>query len=219
MIRSAPNSRATLTGPGLASPPSTSHAPRSWWAGKRPAHRTTRAPPCRGVTARKGDEPAGPELGGDRDERNVELLDQASMQRLVYVCLKPVALDGAAVRKYEIHRLLPLHGRRGGDQLLVAYAASVERADKAARARAATKSARMPALSSTLSTPTWAKPRAPPPPSTNAITSRSALWIKTSGAARGGGFESVIAGLFVSFFPQRPLQPDRYSLNCFNYAL
>src|SRR5713101_5074151 len=44
----------------------------------------------------------------------------------------------------------------------------------------------MPASSSTLSTPTWAKPRAPPPPSTNAIRGRSVLPVRTSGSARGG---------------------------------
>src|SRR5258708_6612597 len=44
----------------------------------------------------------------------------------------------------------------------------------------------MPASSSTLRTPVWAKPRAPPPPSTNAIRGRSALRVKTNGSARGG---------------------------------
>src|SRR5260221_476510 len=44
----------------------------------------------------------------------------------------------------------------------------------------------MPASSSTLRTPVWAKPRAPPPPSRNAMRGRSAFRIKTSGSALGG---------------------------------
>src|SRR5258706_3474974 len=44
----------------------------------------------------------------------------------------------------------------------------------------------MPASSSTLRTPVWAKPRAPPPPSTDGMSGRSCLRVKTSGSALGG---------------------------------
>src|SRR5438552_2661919 len=89
-----------------------------------------------GVAAREGDEPAGGKLGGDRDERNFELLDQAPLQSSVDVGLKPIAFDETAVRKYEVDQLLALHGDRGLERLVVAYAAGVERCHQAARARA-----------------------------------------------------------------------------------
>jgi len=50
--------------------------------------------------------------------------------------LKAVAFDETAVRKYEVDQLLALHGERRLEQLVVAYAAGVERSHQAARARA-----------------------------------------------------------------------------------
>src|SRR6266480_4404851 len=136
MTRSAPDSRATFTGTGLTSPPVDIFAPAYRRGLENHRHAARGAHRHAGVAAREGDELAGGELGGDRDERNVELLDQAPLQRLVDVGLEAIAFDETAVRKYEVDQLIALHGERRLEQLVVAYAAGVERSHQAARAGA-----------------------------------------------------------------------------------
>src|SRR3989449_2055636 len=104
------------------------------YRGRLENHRHAARGPHRhaGVAAREGDEPAGGELGGDRDEGNVELLDHAPLQGLVDVGLKPIAFDEAAVRKYEVDQLVALHREGRLEQLFISYAVFCLKKKKAA---------------------------------------------------------------------------------------